>query len=55
MEQTNHERPSMWPTGLSLEMSKDPFGIMAAVLGKSQNGDDDGEDTGKGPEDGSGL
>lgn len=36
-------------------MSEDPFGIVATVLGKGKNGDDDGENTGKGPENGGGL
>ena len=55
MKQTNHERPTVRPARLGFKMSEDPFGIVATVLGKGKNGDDDGEDTSKSPENGSGL
>ena len=55
VKQTNHERPTVRPARLGFKMSKDPFGIVATVLGNSKNGDDDGEYTSKSPENGSGL
>lgn len=55
MKQTNTERPAIRPARGSLEVSKDIFGIVTSTLCDGEDGDDDGNDTGKGPEDGGGL
>lgn len=36
-------------------MAKHPLGLVTAVFGEDQNSDENGNDTGKGPEDGSSL
>lgn len=55
VEETDTERPAIRPAGGGLEVSKDIFGIVTAVLGNGKDGDGDGNDTSKGPEDGSGV
>lgn len=55
MQKADHERPALGPARVGLKVGEDVFGIMAAVLGNDEDGDDNGEDTGKGPENGSGL
>lgn len=55
MKQTNAERPATGPTGEGLEVAKHPLGLVTAVFGEDENGDEDGNDTGKGPENSSSL
>lgn len=55
MKKTNAERPAIGPARVNLEVSEDILGIVTAVLGNGQDADNNGNDTGKGPEDGSSL
>lgn len=50
MKQTNTERPTARPAGEGLKVAKHPLGIVSAFLGKDQNGDHEGNDTGECPE-----
>lgn len=55
MKQTNTERPTARPAGEGFEVAKHPLGIVATLLGKDQNGDHEGNDTGECPENSSSL
>lgn len=56
MKQTDHERPSRDPTRIGwVEFGENVAGIVAAVLRNGKDANDDGNHTGKGPEDGKGL
>lgn len=55
VKETDAERPSIGPSGVGLEVGEDVFGIVTAVLGNNENGDDEGEDTSKCPENSGGL
>lgn len=55
VKETDAERPSIGPSGVGLEVGEDVFGIVTAVLGNDEDGDDDGEDTSECPEDSGGL
>lgn len=50
MEQTDTERPATRPARERFEVTKHPFGVISALLGKHQNGDHEGNDTGECPE-----
>lgn len=55
MKQANTERPSARPAGEGFKVAKHPFGIVSTLLGKDQNGDHEGNDTGECPENSSSL
>jgi len=55
VQKTDAERPAIGPARVGLEVAEDVLGVVAAVLGEDEDRDHDGDDTGKGPEDGSGL
>jgi len=55
MEKTDTERPALGPSRVGLEVTKDISGIATASLCQSQNTNDNGDDTGEGPKDGSGI
>lgn len=55
VEQTNAERPTIRPARVGLEMSEDVFSTATALLGHDKNGDDEGKEAGKRPEDGGSL
>ena len=55
MEQADAERPSGGPSRRRLESSKGKVGTASALLGDGQDGDEDGNKSGKGPENGKRL
>jgi hypothetical protein len=55
VKQTDTKRPTVGPSGAGLEMGKDVFGRVAAVLGQSKDSDGNGNDTSKSPENGGSL
>lgn len=55
MKQTNAEGPTAGPAGEGLEMAKHPLGLVSAVLGEDQNGDQNGNDTSECPKNSSSL
>jgi hypothetical protein len=55
VEKTDTERPALGPSRVGLEMTKDISGIATASLCQSQNTNDNGDDTGEGPKDSSGI
>lgn len=55
LEETHAKGPTGWPSGTRLEGGEDVVGTVVAVFGDNENADDDGENTGEGPENGCGL
>lgn len=55
VEETDTERPSLGPTRVVLEVCEDPVSITTSVLSDGKDSSDDGDETSKGPEDGSGI
>jgi hypothetical protein len=55
MEQTDAEGPAIRPARVVLKVSEDIVGIATTLLGQDKNGDDEGNEAGKRPEDGGSL
>ena len=56
MEKSDHERPSGNPSGVrGVEGGENVFGAVATFLRNGKNRHNNGEDTGKSPENGKGL
>ena len=55
MEQSDAERPAVWPTRGRLEVCENVFSVVSAMLGNHQNTNHNSKKTSKGPEDCSSL
>ena len=56
MEESDHKRPPGDPSRVGgIEFSKDVFGASATILRNGKDAYDNGNHTGKGPENGKGL
>ena len=55
MEKADAEGPSRRPAGRGLKPSEGKFSGAPALLGDGEDGDENGEQAGKSPEDGKGL
>lgn len=55
VQQADHEGPAIGPARVVLKVCENPLGIVTTLFGNGQNTNHDGNDTSKGPEDGSSL
>jgi hypothetical protein len=55
MQKANHVRPAIGPARVVLKVGENELGIVTTFLGNGKDAHQDGNDTSKSPEDGSGL